>query len=91
LARIAADDDSVVMVIGPSQAAEPLEVGVKIDEGGITVIHAMPARAAPQRLVIAVTVDDAAAVAALERWAEQTSPAELQAPGPLAAHPRSGS
>ena len=40
----ATDDDSVVMVIGPSQAAEPLEVGVKIDEGSITVIHAMPAR-----------------------------------------------
>ena len=31
-----------------------------------------------------MTVHDAAAAAELERWAEQISPAELQAPGPLA-------
>ena len=41
----ASDDDSVVMVIGPSQSAEPLEVDVKFDKRGMTVIHAMPARA----------------------------------------------
>lgn len=40
----ATDQDCVVMVIGPSRAAEPLEVGVKFDDRGVTVIHAMPAR-----------------------------------------------
>lgn len=41
----ATDDPSVVMVIGPSTTAQPLEVGVKFDAGRMTVIHALPARA----------------------------------------------
>lgn len=38
------DDGNVTMFIGPSEAAEPLEVGVVDDEMGIAVIHAMRAR-----------------------------------------------
>lgn len=39
------DDPAVTMFIGPSTAAEPLEIGVIDDEEGTAVIHAMPARA----------------------------------------------
>ena len=39
------DDPDVRMFIGPSTAAEPLEVGVVTDHGGVAVIPAMPARA----------------------------------------------
>jgi hypothetical protein len=38
------DDPAVTMFIGPSRAADPLEVGVVSDEGGTAVIHAMRAR-----------------------------------------------
>ncbi|MHB1138803.1 MAG: hypothetical protein ACYC2O_07585 [Microthrixaceae bacterium] len=38
------DDPAVTMYIGPSSAAEPLEVGVVDDDQGTAVIHAMQAR-----------------------------------------------
>ena len=38
------DDPAVVMYIGPSRSAEPLEVCVVRDEDGVAVIHAMVAR-----------------------------------------------
>jgi len=38
------DDPAVIMYIGPSATAGPLEVGVVSDENGTAVIHAMPAR-----------------------------------------------
>ncbi|MBC8195837.1 MAG: hypothetical protein ISR43_05185 [Acidimicrobiia bacterium] len=38
------DDPAVTLFIGPSTAAQPLEVGVAVDEEGTAVIHAMPAR-----------------------------------------------
>ena len=38
------DDDAVTMFIGPSTSADPLEVGVVIDDDGTAVIHAMRAR-----------------------------------------------
>lgn len=38
------DDPAVTMFIGPSRAAEPLEVGVVSDEEGTAVIHAMRTR-----------------------------------------------
>jgi len=33
------------MFVGPSRTAEPLEIGVVIDDGGAAIIHAMDARA----------------------------------------------
>ena len=38
-------DPAVTMFIGPSRTAEPLEVGVVIDDDGAAIIHAMKARA----------------------------------------------
>lgn len=38
------DDPAVTMYIGPARSAEPLEVGVVVDDEGSAVIHAMPAR-----------------------------------------------
>lgn len=38
------DDPAVIMYIGPTTTAEPLEVGVVTDEEGTAVIHAMSAR-----------------------------------------------
>ena len=38
------DDPAVTMFIGPSKTAEPLEIGVVVDEDGAAVIHAMIAR-----------------------------------------------
>ncbi len=38
------DDPAVTMFVGPATTAEPLEVGVVDDDGGVAVIHAMPAR-----------------------------------------------
>jgi hypothetical protein len=38
------DDPTVTMYIGPATTAEPLEVGVVVDDQGSAVIHAMPAR-----------------------------------------------
>ena len=38
------DDLAVTMFVGPSMAAEPLEIGVVSDEDGTAVIHAMTAR-----------------------------------------------
>jgi hypothetical protein len=40
----ATDDPEVTMFIGPSRSGEPLEVGVVVDEAGVGIIHAMPAR-----------------------------------------------
>ena len=40
----ATDDPAVTLFIGPSTTAQPLEVGVVVDEEGTAVIHAMPAR-----------------------------------------------
>ena len=39
------NDPDVTMFIGPSTTGEPLEVGVVIDDEGMAIIHAMPARA----------------------------------------------
>jgi len=39
------DDPAVTMFIGPSRTADPLEVGVVIDDDGAAIIHAMKARA----------------------------------------------
>jgi hypothetical protein len=33
------------MFIGPSTSGEPLEIGVVVDDDGVAIIHAMPARA----------------------------------------------
>jgi len=38
------DDPSVTMFIGPSTTADPLEVGLVIDDDGAAIIHAMKAR-----------------------------------------------
>jgi hypothetical protein len=38
------DDPSVTMFIGPSRTAEPLEVGLLIDDEGAAIVHAMRAR-----------------------------------------------
>ncbi len=38
------NDPHVVIYVGPSRTAEPLEVGVLIDDEGEAIIHAMPAR-----------------------------------------------
>ena len=38
------DDPAVMMLIGPSIAGQPLEIGVVADEDGTAVIHAMNAR-----------------------------------------------
>lgn len=38
------DDDAVTMFIGPASTGGPLEVAVLEDDGGLAVIHAMPAR-----------------------------------------------
>lgn len=38
------DDPAVTMFIGPDQRGEPLEIGVIIDDLGVAIIHAMPAR-----------------------------------------------
>jgi len=37
------DDPSVTMFIGPSTTAQPLEVGVVIDDDGTSIIRAMAA------------------------------------------------
>ena len=39
------DDPAVTMFIGPSASGAPLEIGVVVDEDGVAIIHAMPARA----------------------------------------------
>jgi hypothetical protein len=39
------DDPAVTMFIGPPRTAEPLEVGVVIDDDGAAIISAMKARA----------------------------------------------
>ncbi len=39
------DDPAVTMFIGPSTTAQPLEVGVVVDDDGAAIIHAMAARA----------------------------------------------
>lgn len=39
------NDPDVTMFIGPSTTGEPLEVGVVIDDEGMAISHAMPARA----------------------------------------------
>jgi len=39
------DDPAVTMFIGPSRTAEPLEVGVLIDDDGAAIIHTMKERA----------------------------------------------
>ena len=41
---IATDDPEVIIYVGPSRTAEPLEIGVLDDDDGLAVIHAMPAR-----------------------------------------------
>ncbi len=33
-----------MMLIGPSSAGAPLEIGVVTDDDGLAIIHAMPAR-----------------------------------------------
>ena len=38
------DDPDVTMFVGPSTTGVPLEVGVVVDEDGVAIIHAMPAR-----------------------------------------------
>jgi hypothetical protein len=38
------DDPDVTMFIGPTQSGEPLEVGVVVDDTGVAIIHATPAR-----------------------------------------------
>lgn len=38
------DDPLVTMFIGPSHSAEPLEIGVVVDEDGTAIVHAMKAR-----------------------------------------------
>ena len=38
------DDPDVTMFIGPSMTSAPLEVGVVVDDDGVAIIHAMPAR-----------------------------------------------
>ncbi len=38
------DHDDVTMFIGPSENAQPVEIGVVTDDEGSAVIHAMPAR-----------------------------------------------
>ena len=39
------DDENFIMYIGDNRSGQPLEVGVVTDEdGGETVVHAMPAR-----------------------------------------------
>jgi hypothetical protein len=38
------DDPEVTMFIGPDQRGEPLEIGVIIEDHGVAIIHAMPAR-----------------------------------------------
>lgn len=37
-------DADVTMFIGPSRQGDPLEIGVVVDEDGVAIIHAMPAR-----------------------------------------------
>mgnify|MGYP001599914285 CR=1 FL=1 len=39
------DDPAVTMFIGPSTTAQPLEVGMVVDDEGAAIVHAMPARA----------------------------------------------
>jgi hypothetical protein len=38
------DDPTVTMFIGPSRSGDPLEIGVVVDDDGVAIIHAMPAR-----------------------------------------------
>lgn len=38
------NDPFVTIYVGPSRSAEPLEVGVIVDDEGEAIIHAMPAR-----------------------------------------------
>jgi hypothetical protein len=40
-----AQDDDMTMVIGPSRAGDPLEIGVvESDDGAVVIVHAMRAR-----------------------------------------------
>jgi hypothetical protein len=41
---MATEDPEVIIYVGPSRTAEPLEIGVLDDDDGLAVIHAMPAR-----------------------------------------------
>jgi hypothetical protein len=43
--RVADEDDDVVLYVGPDRAARLIEVGVRSDDDGVRIIHAMrPAR-----------------------------------------------
>lgn len=43
--RVADEEDDVVLFLGPDRAARLIEVGVRNDEDGVRIIHAMrPAR-----------------------------------------------
>jgi len=43
--RVADEDDDVVLYLGPDRAARLIEVGVRTDEDGVRIVHALrPAR-----------------------------------------------
>lgn len=44
MAAFETSDPAVTMYVGPSRGAQPLEIGVVIDDEGAAVIHAMVAR-----------------------------------------------